>query len=267
MKPYFDAGDVQLYLGDCRRVLAELDVSADCAVADPPYGETSLAWDRWPEGWPAVVAESASSMWCFGSLRMFMTHVGDLAAWRMSQDLVIEKGAGAGMHNDRFRRVHELVAHFYTGRWDAVWKQPQREPEAADARPGKVIIRSHKPVTHGTYGKPSIWVPSATRLMRSVLRTPSMRGRALHPTEKPGSVLSPLIEYACPPGGLVLDPFAGSGSTAVAARLLGRRAVLIEADERYCEVIAKRLAQDVLPFAGLGADSRQRAAGEDGGEQ
>jgi site-specific DNA-methyltransferase (adenine-specific) len=46
----------------------------------------------------------------------------------------------------------------------------------------------------------------------------------------------------------VLDPFAGSGSTAAAARLSGRHSVLIEADEKYCEAIANRLSQDVLPI-------------------
>jgi site-specific DNA-methyltransferase (adenine-specific) len=87
--------------------------------------------------------------------------------------------------------------------------------------------------------------------MPSVIEAPNMwRRGAVHPTEKPVGVLRPLIEYACPPGGLVLDPFAGSGSTAAAARMAGRRTVLIEADERYCEVIARRLAQDVLPIGG-----------------
>lgn len=54
------------------------------------------------------------------------------------------------------------------------------------------------------------------RLARSVHRCPSVRG-GLHPTKKPTPVLSRLIRYACPEDGLVVDPFAGSGSTLVAA--------------------------------------------------
>jgi DNA modification methylase len=69
-----------------------------------------------------------------------------------------------------------------------------------------------------------------------------MHGRALHPTEKPLGILSPLIAYSCPPGGTVLDLFAGSGSTLEAARCAGRRAIGFEVNEQYCDVIARRLA-------------------------
>ncbi|MHA6764765.1 DNA methyltransferase [Streptacidiphilus sp. PAMC 29251] len=55
-----------------------------------------------------------------------------------------------------------------------------------------------------------------------------------------------MITYACPPGGLVLDLFAGSGSTLDAARQTGRRAVGIERHEPYIEAAAKRLQQSVL---------------------
>lgn len=267
MKPYFDAGDVQLYLGDMREVLPQLDVQADCVVADPPYGETALAWDRWPDGWPAAVAAAARSMWCFGSMRMFLDRRGDFTAWRLSQDVVWEKTNGTGFTDDRFKRVHEHALHWYRGGWDAVHHQV---PRVAHQGPDKGIAhRQGQPPHTGTVGIHT-WTDNGTRLTRSVIKAANMRGRAMHPTEKPDGILRPLIEYACPPSGLILDPFAGSGSTAVAARLLGRRAVLIEADERYCEAIARRLAQDVLPLGALPAgpdrDVQQLRAGE-GGER
>lgn len=69
---------------------------------------------------------------------------------------------------------------------------------------------------------------------------------AVHPTQKPEWLMVRLIK-ACPPG-VVLDPFMGSGTTLVAAKLEGRKAIGIEIEERYCEIAANRLAQGVLTF-------------------
>lgn len=248
MKPYFDDGTVRLYLGDCLEILPALTVTADCIVADPPYGETSLAWDRWPQGWLQVVAGVTRSLWCFGSLRMYLEHAPEFAeSWRLSQDVIWEKGNGSGASADRFRRVHEQPTHWYRGPWSGICHTVPRVAATPEqiARNGKAARIRATSAQRGTYG-PVPWTDDGTRIMRSVIRAKAMRGLAIHPTEKPVDLLEPLIAYACPPGGLVVDPFAGSGSALDAARCSGRRAIGIELHEPYAEVAAKRLSQQPL---------------------
>lgn len=241
-EPYFTDGTVALYLGDMREILPALNVGADCVVADPPYAETSLEWDQWPDGWPTLAAAVTDSMWCFGSMRMFLDRSSDFAGWRMSQDIVWQKANGTGFASDRFKRVHEIATHWYQGKWSEVhhdtprvsYTGPDKHARARDSRtPHTGAIGAHRYEDNGT------------RLTRSVLNAKSVRN-GLHPTEKPTQILDPLIRYACPPGGLVIDPFAGSGSTLDAARSAGRRAIGIEAHEDYIEAAAKRLSQPLL---------------------
>jgi site-specific DNA-methyltransferase (adenine-specific) len=246
--PYWQDGTVTLYHGDCREVLPALGVAADCIVADPPYGETSLPWDRWPHGWLGAAALVTSSPWCFGSLRMYLLHATEfLATWKLSQDVIWEKHNGSGAGADRFRRVHEQLSHWYRGAWAGIYHDVPRfaaTPQQV-ARNGTAERRGTG-VHRGEYRTASTWAETGQRLARSVIQVASAHGTAIHPTEKPVRLLDPLIAYAWPPGGLVADPFAGSGSTLVAARNQGRRAIGIEADERYCELAARRLSQQVL---------------------
>jgi site-specific DNA-methyltransferase (adenine-specific) len=251
MTSYFDDGTVTLYLGDMREVLPALGLTVDAIVTDPPYGETPLSWDRWPEGWPTLAATAAASMWCFGSMGMFLNRRDEFAAWKLGPDVVWEKSNGSGPSGaDRFRRVHENAVHWYRGRWAQIHHDTPRVAATAEqiTRNGRAS-RTPASIAHrGTYNPSEGWTDNGTRLMRSVIRVKSMRGRALHPTEKPLDILDPLIRYACPSGGLVLDLFAGSGSTLDAARRCGRRAIGIEGDEKYAEAAAKRLSQPALDF-------------------
>ncbi len=69
-----------------------------------------------------------------------------------------------------------------------------------------------------------------------------------HPAQKPLTIMADIVDLSSRRGDTVLDPFAGSGTTLRAAKDLGRKAIGIEIDERYCEIAAKRLGQEVLDF-------------------
>lgn len=240
----------RIITGDVREVLPGLPLASfDVAIADPAYGETSIAWDKRLAGWPALVRpllKPSGSLWCFGSLRSFLEMRDDLADWRLAQDLVWEKQNGSGFTSasGRFVRVHELAAHFYPAdvEWGGVYRNVQTQP--GKPRPN-AKIKSRGQVPHqggGTAG--GSYDYKETRLARSVQYEPNCHGHAIHPTQKPLGIQQLIIRYSCPPGGNVLALFAGSGSTLIAARREGCGSLGIEIDPEMAAKARVALDQD-----------------------
>lgn len=247
---------VQIITGDCRTELAKLaDESVDCVITDPPYGTTSLPWDQVVDGWlellPRVLKQGAS-VWIFGSMRNLLGLSDEFDGWNIAQDIVWEKHNGSNAFADRFRNVHEHAIQLY--HQDQLWKDTFKQPLFSDDARAKVVRRKARPQQWGDIGGSTFRSEDGgPRMMRSVLCARSEHGRALHPTQKPVSLLQALVAYSCPEGGVVLDPFAGSGSTGIAAQSLGRSAVLIEADPSFADVARQRLRDDCPMFAGAAA--------------
>lgn len=245
MKPYYEDDLVTLYHGDYRDGL-ELAKGADAIVTDPPYGETSLDWDVWPTGWVADAAKLTNNLWCFGSFRMFHQHADEFRTWKFAEDIVWEKQNGTGFHNDRFKRVHEIATHWYRGAWGDVFNQPPKTPDAVR----KTVRRKERPTHMGAIEDSKYTsVDGGDRLMRSVTKLRNMHGRAINETEKPVQLAGILVQASVPPGGLVVDLFAGSCSTGLAARQQGKRAVLFEKRQTQCADAARRLERETAtPF-------------------
>ena len=237
---------IRLRQGDMRQVLQDLPAACvDLIVADPPYGQTSLVWDKVVAGWTGYakrVLKPTGSMWVFGTLRHFMKNAAEFSGWKLSHEVVWEKHNGTGLFRDRFRNVHETAAHFYKAesKWSDVFKNPLFSADAT----ARVVRKKQRPAHWIGATGPTIYESQdgGPRLMRSVILARSMHGSALHPTEKPQDLLDLLIRYACPVGGVVLDPFAGSGSTGLAAHAYGCEALLVEANAIYAEIIRQRIA-------------------------
>ncbi len=230
--------------GDFREMLGKVpDASIDCLMVDPPYGQTALHWDKPVLGWQTAVhrvLKPTGSMWVFGTLRHFMAFGGHFTGWQMSHDIVWEKHNGSGFLDDRFRCVHEIAAHFY--RDDAKWADVYKVPQFTNDATARTVRRKSKPA-HWTGARgPSYYTSQdgGPRLMRSVQYVRSEHGRAEHPTQKPLGIVEPLLLYACPKGGTVLDPFAGSGTVGALAARHGMHCILIEADPEYWPVIERR---------------------------
>lgn len=240
-EPFYKADGITLYHGDCRAILPLLP-RGDVVIADPPYGETRLEWDKWPVGWPAFCTSIANSLWCFGSFRMFWKMRGEFDSWKLSQDVVWEKHNGSSLHADRFRRVHEHVVQFYRGSWGDVHKRPPSEPSS---RLGGRMMRRRKPEHFGQVDPVGMYEYSGQRLTRSVMKVPSCHGYAVNETQKPEALVETILRYSAPAGGLVIIPFAGSGTDLVVARRLGLRAIAIEKRESQCIAIVKRLTSEL----------------------
>ncbi|NOG70821.1 site-specific DNA-methyltransferase [Roseicella sp. DB1501] len=241
--------------GDCRTLMPAFG-PFDLILADPPYGDTSLAWDRRLTGWLPLACQAlrpTGSMWLFGSLRAFMTIAAELreAGFRYAQEIVWEKQNGSSFHADRFKRVHELVAQFYRAdaAWSVVYNAVQTTPDAT----ARTVRRKRRP-THTGHIEAGYYLSQdgGPRLMRSVIFARNAHNRAIHPTEKPSALLEILIRTSCPEGGLVADWFAGSGAAGEACRLTGRRYLGCEIDADMAEKARARIAA-VLPFDGRAA--------------
>jgi site-specific DNA-methyltransferase (adenine-specific) len=255
VKPYYERDGITIYCGDCRsemRLLFHASTErADVLFGDPPYGETSLDWDEADWKWLQLARDlvtPTASFWCFGSMRMFLYwhEAIRVEGWRFVQDLVWEKQNGTNFHADRFRRVHEHLVQFVpiNVAWERIYKSPVTTSDAV----AKTVRRKERPTHTGEIANSTyISEDGGPRLMRSVLQMPNCHGHAVHPTQKPVALIAAALQYSLPAGGLVLDPTCGSGSTLVAAKQLGCRAIGIEINEGYCRSAVERL-EEMLPF-------------------
>lgn len=207
--PYYSDDLVTLYHGECREVTAWLE--ADVLITDPPYG---IAWKG-------------------GGYNGQRKH--------------------SGIANDATTEARDAVLDLWSGRPALVFGAPLLPLPAGT----KQVLVWQKPADAGVVGSSFGWRRDweAIYVLGEWLRLPASRSSVIptpggmgsylngHPHAKPTGLMEILIETC---SGMVADPFAGSGSTLVAAKQVGRRAIGVEIEERYCEIAAKRLAQDTL---------------------
>lgn len=215
MTIYYTDEQVTLHHGDCLEVLEWLE--ADVLVTDPPYGIAYNSRSR-REVLEASIAGDLDT-----SLRDAV-----LEAWGDRPAVVFGTWRRPRPEGTRARLIWDTKGALGMGDLSIPWKPSSQEIYILGrgfAGPRTSDVLSYAPVQSMS------------------------RGGRVHPHQKPVPLLEDLIRK-CPPGAIA-DPTAGSGSTLVAAKLLGRPAIGVELEERYCEVIAKRLAQDCLDLEGI----------------
>lgn len=238
VNPYYEADGIMIYHGDCREILPKLN-KVDLVLTDPPYavsikglshagqaGKGTRNYDFFPmdHDWPecrklvletiaaCIVTDKASFyVWC--GHRQF----GDLVDW-------FETNA----FSTRFLVWSKLVPV----------PPPPRSgwPSAAE-----LCIYAYR---SGRRWSDSM-LPRSNVLVADGFRHGNP-GKCGHPTQKPEDIIVPLVRASTSRDEIVLDPFMGSGTTLVAAKKLGRRAIGIEIEKRYCEMAVNRLSQMIL---------------------
>lgn len=221
MTPYYADDSVTLYHGDCREVTAWLE--ADVLVTDPPYGVArvgkTMHWTRATEPTRAAVTNDEDTA----------ARDEALAMWGDRPALVFGSWRKPRPPGTRQRLI---------------WHKMQSKPGMTTA-PWYAADEEVYVIGEGFTGRPEQTVYQTAEARSG---SDGLSAQVGHPTPKPVSLMGRLIAK-CPPG-VIADPFVGSGSTLLAARINGRRAIGVEVEERYCEIAANRLSQGTLDFGG-----------------
>jgi site-specific DNA-methyltransferase (adenine-specific) len=232
MKPYYADESVTLYHGDCREVLASLeDRSVDCVITDPPYDDRTHSMARTNKG--RGHGNRAINFQSFDhaeQTRVF-TELGRVTRRWVVSTLATSNAFAFDLQPPPGLRCLRV----------GVWLKTNAMPQISADRPGmgwEPIVYMHRDDEKPTWN-------GGGRAGNFHLASVSGTG---HPTSKPLDMVRQWVQWFTHPGDLVLDPFAGSGTTLRAAVDEGRRAIGVELDEAYCELIAKRLAQGAFDF-------------------
>jgi site-specific DNA-methyltransferase (adenine-specific) len=224
VKPYYEQDGIVIYHGDCREVLPELS-GFDAVATDPPYGVRF-------EGKNTKHTKREDSG--YASIEDTPEYVDSVVVPVIEQLVLMDKPVvlTPGIRNAfKYPAPAAMGTIFYPsgaglGRWGFTCSQPIFYY-------GKCPYLSaglgHRPDSFSTTESAEDWG---------------------HPCAKPTGTARFLVTKASLPGQTVLDPFMGSGTTLRAAKDLGRKAIGIEIEERYCEMAAKRLSQGVLELFG-----------------
>lgn len=224
MKPYYDQSGVTIYHGDCRDVLPTLP-DVGLVVTDPPY-IFGIASTEGKVGWGDLMN---SSVW--------------YASWLSETKRLTANAGGAVWVFNSWRSFPVLARASYDVQWPIqsllVWDKDWIGPGGTQGlRPQYELVALFVHPTFSILNRslPDVW---RHKWMSTI-------GVTDHRAEKPVELLTRIVNESG--AGLVLDPFMGSGTTLVATKKLGRKAIGIEVEEKYCEMAAKRLSQEVLSF-------------------
>ena len=244
MTPYYQDEAVTIYHGDCLAMLSDGVAlqGIECVLTDPPYCSGAHESARRGKR-PALTPESVTKrpiieMDTFG-VRAYEWMTRRWFMW--ARNLVVSGGHIACCTDWRMLPWVQLMLELAGWRLTNTLVWDKGYPGLGSgfrAQHELIALASNGPPRWHSYDFGN--VIAATRLTQTE-----------HPHEKPDDLLRPLIQTCTPAGGMILDPFMGSGSTLRAAKDLGRKAIGIEIEEHYCEIAAKRMAQEVLPLEAL----------------
>ena len=236
--PYYEDSAVQLFHGDCRDILPQLG-PVDHSMFDAPYAPVAVR----NASRMNITYRRDGKMYTFGyaaldrGLRVAVSR--EVA--RLTRRWVLSWCDVESIHRWRGSMTGSGLRYVRTG----VWVRQNGAPQFSGDRPAQGLeacVIAHLAGCRMRWnggGLPAIWIGPIVHA--------NSTGRN-HSSPKPEWLMVQQVSQFTDVGDLILDPFAGSGTTAVAAKRLGRRCIMVEKSEMYCEVAAKRLSQDALPL-------------------